>query len=157
MTHSFCCWETHILGKLHNPLYGRQGARVQADTLQEKPFRAVLQHPKQMGESKEESTSAGTSAPTVPEKAAAPAHPAASAAPPVQGVPVGAPGYYPQYQAGPGFQQNRPLGYGSYGTQGAPGAAAYPYHSQEPQSFEVHEVHRPQERLPCIIGIQLIL
>ena len=51
-----------------------------------------------------------------------------------------------------------PLGYGSYGTQGAPGAAAYPYHNQaQPQSFEVQEVHRPHERLPCLIGYQLIL
>jgi len=114
-----------------------------------------------MGESKESSSAgAGPSASTVPEKGAPeksgpPEHPAASAAaPPVQGVPVGAGAYHPQY--GPGYQ-NRPVGYGSYGTQGAPGTAAYPYHSQEPQSFEVHEVHRPQERLPCLIGYQLIL
>ena len=109
-----------------------------------------------MGESKGEG-SAGTSAPTVPDKAEAPAHAAPSAAP-VQGVPKGQhPQYYPQYQGGPGYQ-NRPLGYGSYGTQGAPGAATYPYHNQaQPQSFEVQEVHRPHERLPCLIGYQLIL
>ena len=109
-----------------------------------------------MGESKAEG-SAGTSAPTLPDKAEAPAHAAPSAAP-VQGVPMGQhPQYHPQYQGGPGYQ-NRPLGYGSYGTQGAPGAAAYPYHNQaQPQSFEVQEIHRPHERLPCLIGYQLIL
>ncbi|MCJ1354275.1 MAG: hypothetical protein MMC33_004262 [Icmadophila ericetorum] len=92
------------------------------------------------------------------EKTGAPDHPAASAAAPsthapVQGVPVGAGPYYPPY--GPG--QDRPAGYGSYGAQGPPGTGAYPYHSQVPQSFEVAEVQRPQQHLPCGIGYQLLL
>ena len=115
----------------------------------------------QMGEAKEgnqaesSNQASASSMPEKSEKSATPEHPAASAAAPVQGVPVGT-GYYPQYQGGLGYQ-NRPLGYGSYGTQGSPGPAAYPYHSQVPQSFEVQEVHRPQESLPCLIGYQFIL
>jgi hypothetical protein len=73
--------------------------------------------------------------------------------PPVQGVPVAAapPVYYPEQ-----YYANRPLGYGSYSTQGAPGTSSYPYYPPVPTSFEVHET-RPQEPLPCLCGIQLVL
>jgi len=71
----------------------------------------------------------------------------------VPGVPVGSGPHYPPY--GPG--QDRPIGYGKYGAQGPPGTASYPYHSQVPQSFEVAEVQRPQQHLPCGIGYQLLL
>ncbi|BDA41761.1 hypothetical protein COCOBI_02-5550 [Coccomyxa sp. Obi] len=85
---------------------------------------------------------ASSSAPTVPEAIHSKEKPAEV----VRGVPVGA--YY-DYQ-----QQNRPVGYGSYSTQGS--APTYPYPSQEPTSFEVHEV-RPQQPLPCLCGYQLLL
>lgn len=85
---------------------------------------------------------ASSSAPTMTE----PMHSKEKPAEVVRGVPVGA--YY-DYQ-----QQHRPVGYGSYSTQGS--APTYPYPSQEPTSFEVHEV-RPQEPLPCLCGYQLLL
>ncbi len=123
----------------------------------------LLQHARGEMGAANESSSSGVSAPDMqgkgePVKAGSPDHPAASAAgphaqTPVPGVPVGSGPYYPPYGSG----QHGPVGYGNYAAQGPPGPGAYPYNSQVPQSFEVQEVHRPQQHLPCGIGYQLIL
>ena len=99
------------------------------------------------------SSSSTAKHPEQAEKSEKPFNPA-NVPPPVQGVPVatGPPGYYPEQQ----YYANRPVGYGSYATQGAPGVASNPYHPPVPTSFEVHEV-RPQEPLPCLCGVQLVL